>query len=150
MKKFFSFAIALVACALAFTSCEPKVNSPIVGSWNARGYLILDGTTYNCLRTFSFFDNGTFEYGEYILEDDYAVHDGFVTTGKFKLDGDKVTLSKQKYAKSHNGNRTYYNDYVPSEELAKWRIEDHYLYLNRYLGTEDEHEERYYDGSAPN
>lgn len=150
MKKFFSFAIALVACALAFTSCEPKVNSPIVKSWNARATLYIDGTAYDGLLNFAFFEDGTFEYGEFIIEDGGQVHDGYVIEGKFKLDGDKVTLSKQKAGKSHNGNRTYDQSYQPSEELAKWRIEEHYLYLTRYFGTEDEREERYYDGSAPN
>ena len=56
MKKFLS--LALVACALAFTSCEPKIDSPIVGSWNARGTLAIinpsTGTTqyYDVLRMF--------------------------------------------------------------------------------------------------
>ena len=34
MRKFFIFAIALVASALALTSCEGnKIDSPIVGTW---------------------------------------------------------------------------------------------------------------------
>ena len=33
MKKFLFFAIALVAGALAFTSCDKKVDSPLVGTW---------------------------------------------------------------------------------------------------------------------
>ena len=34
MKKFFIFAIALVASVLALTSCEGnKIDSPIVGTW---------------------------------------------------------------------------------------------------------------------
>lgn len=146
MKKFFIFA--LVACALAFTSCEPKIDSPLVGSWNTRGYILEEGVVRECLCAFSFFDNGTFNYGDYIIEDGYAVHDGYVTEGAWSVDGDKLTLRKQKAGKSHDGNRTYDPNYKASEELIKWHIDGHYLYLVRYYGTSDQREESYYDGKG--
>ena len=149
MKKIFSFAIALVACALAFTSCEPKIDSPLVGGWNHGGYYIdAEGNEYNALFSFHFFDNGDFQHNISILTGEVAIHDAFVKQGSWSVKDDEVTLHYKKGGKSHDGQITYDSSFKPYDEVAKWRIEGHYLYLTRFIGTEDEIVEEFYDGSG--
>lgn len=152
MKKFFSFVIALVACAMTFTSCEKKIDSPLVGSWLHRGYYIdLEEHEYNALISFHFFDNGDFQYNISLLPDEgTVVHDAYEYFGSWDVDGDKLTLHYKKYGKSHDGQVTYDSTFKPYDEEAKWRIENHYLYLTRYIGTEEEVVEEFYDGSLKN
>ena len=152
MKKFLS--LALVACALAFTSCEPKIDSPIVGSWNARGTLAIvnpsTGTTqyYDVLRMFYFSDNGTFQYNDYLYNDaGIATSDGYILQGSWSVDGDKLTLNTKKSGTVSSNNITYDSDFKPVSELIKWHIDGHYLHLTRNYGTDKEREEAFYDGS---
>lgn len=151
MKKFFSFVIALVACAITFTSCEKKIDSPLVGSWNHGGYYIDDKGEYEALFSLHFFDNGDFQYNVSILPTDggITIHTSYETFGSWDVDGDKVTLHCKKYGVSQDGQITYDSKFKPYDEEAKWRIDGHYLYLTRYIGTEEEIEERFYDGSGP-
>ena len=154
MKKILIFAFALLACAMAFTSCGIKIDSPLVGSWNARGKLVVvnptDGSnkSYDILRHLYFFDNGTFQYNEYFYDNNgYATSDGYITVGTWSVDGDKLTLHKQKTGTCHANMPTYDNSFTPVDELIKWRIDGHYLYLIRNYGTENEYEDSFYDGS---
>ena len=146
MKKFFSFAIALVACALAFTSCELKIDSPLVGSWNNSGKLtLIDASTgtsqsYDAHYWLSFFDNGQFQNNVYIT----GTFDGVYRKGTWSVKGDQVTIRKQVGGRIQNNN--FYNDssFEPTEEVATWSIKDHYLTLT----YSDGHIEQYYDGSG--
>ena len=156
MKKFFSFAIALVACALAFTSCEKKIDSPLVGTWTAglsRLTIInpIDNTREEreCSVSFTFYDTGKFQHDISILEESdasgySAIHDSYSTEGTWSVDGNKLTLHKEKYGLRHDGQMTYAKDYTPSDELIKWEIKDNNLYLTYYAGTDDEMTMEYY------
>ena len=158
MKKFFSFAIALVTCALVFTSCEQKIDSPLVGGWTAgRGTLEvvnpIDNTVEvrECSVSINFFDNGRFQHDISLLEEAdasgySAIRDSYSLEGSWTVDGDKLTLRKEKYGLRHDGQMTYSKDYKPSEELVKWVIDGHHLKLTRNLGTDKEYEEVYSDG----
>ena len=151
MKKFFTFAIALVASALALSSCQPTIDSPLVGSWNARGLLYVEdeGEDYETLRMFHFFDNGDFQYNEYLYTSDgIASNDGYILTGSWSVDGDILTLHKKKYGTCHAGQNTFDSSFKPSDETNKWFIDGHYLHLIRLYGTEDAFEETFYDGSG--
>ena len=154
MKKIFSYVIALMACALTFSGCEKKIDSPLVGNWNIRGTLAVvnaDGTTsyYAVLRRFSFIDNGTFQYNDYLFDSqDYATSDGWILTGTWEVDGDMLTLHKQKFGTVKNNEPTFEASFKAKDELIKWRIADHYLHLTRNYGAADQYEEEFYDGSG--
>ena len=147
MKKFLSFAIAIIACALTFTSCDPNIDSPIVGNWNTRGYLVetdpTDGISreYEVSLSLSFFDNGQYQYNIYY----YGTFNGYVKRGTWSVKDDKLTIRTQKSGKIRN-NEFIYDNFTTTEEVVTWRIEGHYLHLT----YSDGHEESYYDGSGPN
>lgn len=155
MKKIFAFALALVACVMTFTSCEKKIESPLVGSWSHKGTLRVvnpvDGTsvTYEALFSFDFIDNGDFQYNISIIPegDVVAIHDEYITFGTWTVEGDIITLNKKTYGLRHDGQFTVDATFKPSEELVKWRIDGHNLIVKREYGTEKEYEESFSDGS---
>ena len=149
MKKFFAFAIALVTCALTFTSCEKKIESPLVGSWNTRGgaYIVdisTGQTQYfeNAERWFHFHDNGQFQYFLYT-----STFNGYTKEGTWSVDGDILTLHWTKYGVVTNNNTVYNSKFIPEDETVKWRIDGHYVYFTRNYGTDKEETVSFYDGS---
>ena len=158
MKKFFTFAFALVASALVFTSCEKKIESPLVGTWSTgRGtYAVhspIDGSvigTYECTTSYTFFDTGKYQYCINIIEQEVdergmnPIRDVYTTEGTWKAEGNQLTLHKEKYGLRHDGVMTYESKYKPSEEVIKWEIKDNNLYLTYYAGTDDEMTMEYY------
>ena len=148
MKKIFSFAIALVACALAFTSCDPYTNSPLVGSWLANGTLtLLDATTgvskvYDANHSIHFFDNGQFQYNVYIK----GTTDGIFKRGVWAAKGDQLTLRTQKAGEIRSNEFVYDNSFKTTDEVVTWSIDGHYLTLTHADGSK----EIFYDGSGPN
>ena len=147
MKKFFSLVIALVACALTFTSCQPKIDSPIVGGWNTRGVLVVvdpaSGASVEreVSHSLNFFDNGQYQYNIYY----YGTFDGYVKRGTWSVKDNNLTIRTEKAGKIRN-NEFVYDDFTRKEEVVTWRIENHYLYLT----YDDGHVESFYDGSGPN
>lgn len=148
MKKFFSFAIALVASALAFTSCEneAKIDSPLVGGWNTRGELTLidestgESKTYDADHSFTFFDNGQWQYNIYI----HDTFNGVYKRGTWSVKENKLTLRTQISGTISNNNFTPKSGFQPTEEVVTWYIEDHYLFLTYSNGDIL----RLYDGSG--
>jgi len=150
MKKYFSFAIALLACAFTFTSCEPKIDSPLVGGWSYRGTLTeIDVTTgyqveREVLYSLHFFDNGDFQHSIFYYDDyGYATADGYVKQGSWSVKEDKVTINTKKSGVIRNKEFIYDSSFKPTTDEATWRIDGHYLIL-KYAS--DGHEESYYDG----
>ncbi len=144
-----TFAIALVACTLTFTSCEKKIDSPLVGSWLHRTNLYIDNVRYDAITTLTFLDNGTFIYETAKLPDEgTAIREAMVREGSWSVDGDKVTLHWEKQGMRMDGQITYNPDFKKEDELTKWEIKDHNLYLTRYYGTAQEVVEEFSDGSA--
>ena len=149
MKKSFSFAIALVATALALVSCEQKIDSPLVGSWNARGtlYVADEDHYYDVLRCFFFIDNGHFQYNDYFYDGDgVATDEGYILEGTWTVDGDKLTLHKTQFGTCKGSERKYNSNFQPSDEVIKWRIDGHDLHLTRKDGNGKEYEEVFNDG----
>ena len=145
MKKIFAFAFALVASALVFTSCEKKIDSPLVGGWNTSGTLtIIDASTgppqeYDADFQLTFFDNGQLQNNIYIK----GTFNGIYRKGTWSVNGNQVTIRKQVGGTIQNNNFINDNTFKPTEEVAEWSIENNYLYLNYTDGRK----ERYYDGS---
>ena len=152
MKKYFFFAIALVASALAFTSCETKIESPLVGGWSHRGILNeIDLTTGSAverevLYSLHFFDNGEFQHSIYYYNSEgYVTSDGYVKRGNWSVKDNKVTIRTEKSGKIRNKEFVFDSSFKPTTDEATWRIEDHYLYL---IYASDGHEESYSDGKG--
>lgn len=152
MKKYFFFAIALVASALAFTSCETKIESPLVGGWSHRGILNeIDLTTGSAverevLYSLHFFDNGEFQHSIYYYDSKgYVTSDGYVKRGTWSVKDNKVTIRTEKSGKIRNNEFIYDSSFKPTTDEATWRIEDHYLHL---IYASDGHEESYSDGKG--
>lgn len=133
MKKIFSFAVALVACALAFTSCQTKIDSPLVGWWSAPT-IIVDETSQERegRNDLNFIDNGQFQQNMYYD----GTFDGFYAKGTWSVKGDKVTINKTVYGKISNNNFIPDNSFKPYSEEYTWRIDGHYLYLKDSEGNE--------------
>ena len=150
MKKFFSFAIALVACAMTFISCETKIDSPLVESWNRRGTLVeVDAETgtsveYSALFDLYFFDNGQWQYNihKYDAHGDLDINNGYIKRGTWSVKGDKITLRTQQSGKIVDRQPVYDTSFKPTTEEITWRIDGH----NLHLTFSDGHEEVYYDG----
>ena len=150
MKKFFSFAIALVVCAMTFISCETKIDSPLVESWNRRGVLVeVDAETgtsveYNALFDLYFFDNGQWQYNihKYDAYGDLDINNGYIKRGTWSVKENKLTLRTAQSGKIVNKQPVYDGSFKPTTEEITWRIDGHYLHLT----FADGHEEEYYDG----
>ena len=133
MKKYFSFAIALVASALAFTSCNQKIDSPLVGWWSV-ATTVYDETTQQeraASNELNFFDNGQFQQNLYYK----GAFDGFYAMGTWSVNGNKVTISKTTSGKINNNNFVADSSFKPYTEEYTWRIDGHYLYLQTADGT---------------
>ena len=139
MKKFFTFAIVLVASVLSFTGCQPTIDHPLVGSWRHSGaILVVDNQEYYVSNSLNFFDNGQYQRNIYID----GTFDGWSDRGEWSVKGDKLTIYTQKAGTIKNNNFSYSSTNI--EEVVTWRIEGHYLYLTYENGDE----ERFYDGSG--
>ena len=150
MKKFFSFAFALAACAMTFISCETKIDSPLVESWNRRGVLVEvdaeSGTSveYNALFDLYFFDNGQWQSDihKYDAYGDLDINNGYTKRGTWSVKENKLTLRTAQSGKIVNKQPVYDGSFKPTTEEITWRIDGHYLHLT----FADGHEEEYYDG----
>lgn len=152
MKTIKLFAALCCVSAMLFTSCENKIDSPLVGGWNLRGILTeIDVTTGSeverqVLYSLHFFDNGQFQHSIYYYDDQgYPTSDGYVKRGTWSVKEDKVTFRTEQSGKIVNKEFVYDISFKPTTDEATWRIENHYLYL-KYAS--DGHEESYFDGKG--
>lgn len=140
MKKILFFAIALVAGALAFTSCDSKkdnIDSPLVGTWRYQTPPAPDSGWYG-VYIFTFKANGTFS----LIDEAHApgseeMHDGFIWEGPYEIKDDIITIHKDKMGELHGDKIEYYTDYEPSDEKIKFALNGNKLTLTRDYGTED-------------
>ena len=138
MKKILFFAIALVASVLAFTSCQPTIDHPLVGGWRHSGIFVVEAQEYYVDVSLNFFDNGQYQRNIYIE----GTFDGWSDRGEWSVKEDKLTIYTQKAGTIKDNNFSYSSQNI--EEVVTWRIEDHYLYLTYSDGTV----EKFYDGSG--
>ena len=143
MKKVLFFAFALVASVLAFTSCKGnKIDSPIVGTWKYATDPTPDSgwwTEY----TFTFGGDGMFSLLDVAHPGTEEVYDGFIYTGSYEINGDIITLHKNKMGEYSNGQTKYYQDYEPNDERMKFSLTGNKLTLTREYGTDYAWEEVY-------
>ena len=144
MKKI--IVLAAVAALALFTSCEQKIDSPLVGGWNTSGQLTLfDATTgetktYDARHDLTFFDNGKFQFNSYIT----GTFDGAWKYGTWSVKGDQLTMRTGSAGLIQNNTFYSYTDFQATEETVTWEIKGHYLYLTHA----NEEVEEYYDGSG--
>ena len=143
MKKFFIFAIALVASALTFTSCDKNnIDSPVVGTWaqieeDMEYFITFDGKgNYTYINNYYFYDIDT---GEKIQ----TPHEHVVIKGSFKIDGDIITVHNESQTISMDGGPAESIEWEPYDEQMKFRIEGNSLYLTRSYGTDYSWEEQW-------
>lgn len=118
---------------MAFTSCQTKIDSPLVGWWSAPT-IIVDETSQERegRNDLNFIDNGQFQQNMYYD----GTFDGFYAKGTWSVKGDKVTINKTVYGKISNNNFIPDNSFKPYSEEYTWRIDGHYLYLKDSEGNE--------------
>ena len=129
--------MALVAGVVAFTSCKPnKIDSPIVGTWEYITDPAPDSGWWG-VYTFTFKADGTFS----LIDEAHApgteeMHDGFIWEGPYEINGDIITIHKEKMGELLDGKTSYYDDYQPEDEKIKFSLSDNKLTLTRDYGTE--------------
>jgi len=138
MRKFLFLAIALVASALVFTSCEGnKIDSPVVGTW-AQTEADMD-----YFITFDGKGNYTYINDYYMYGRDTVPHEHVVIEGSFKIDGDIITVHNDKETISMDGGPAENIEWEPYDEQMKFSIQGNTLHLTRQYGTEYAWEEEW-------
>ena len=144
MRKFFIFAIALVASVLALTSCEGnKIDSPIVGTWaqiheDMEDFITFDGKgNYTFIENYYFYDQETGKKIE-------IPHEHIVIKGSFKIDGDIITVHNDTETISMDGGPAQEIEWEPYDEQMKYSVEGNTLHLIRDYGTEYPYEQEFY------
>lgn len=136
MRKFFIFAIALVASVLALTSCEGnKIDSPIVGTWAQTS----DDMDY--FITFDGKGNYTYINDYYMYGREVVPHEHVVIKGSFKIDGDIITVHNDTETISMDGGPAREIEWEPYDEQMKFSISGNTLHLIRDYGSEYSWEE---------
>ena len=144
MRKFFIFAIALVASALTFTSCDKNnIDSPVVGTWaqiheDMEYFITFDGKgNYTYINNYYFYDIDT---GEKIQ----TPHEHVVIKGSFKIDGDIITVHNDTETISMDGGPAQDIEWEPYDEQMKYSVKGNTLHLIRDYGTESAFEQEFY------
>ena len=109
MKKVLFFAIALVASALTFTSCEKdKIDSPLVGTWEqVETFYVPETKVTTRMETIITFDgkgNYVLERGKYFDYDEGGTetHMRGIERGSFSIEGDIVTVHHEESISNYN------------------------------------------------
>ena len=140
MKKILFFAMALVACALAFTSCDKnKVDSPVVGTWRYQTPPAPDSGWFG-VYIFTFNGDGTFALYDYAYgpgADLSKPYDGFVWRGPYEINGDIITIHKEKYGMAKaDGTEEYDDEWQSEDEKLKFSINGNIMHITRDYGTD--------------
>lgn len=142
MKKFFIFALALVAGVMAFTSCnkkdgnEPTIQSPLVGTWFAsegpNDYFYTFNSDGSYQRVMDYYMNGrALVAHEHIVGDgSYTFANDIVST---KLDAIRISMDGGPFGP--------FPDFWPAQEKMKFKVEGDKLTLTHDFGTADERTE---------
>lgn len=144
MRKFFLFAIALVASALTFTSCDKNnIDSPIVGTWaqiheDMEYFITFDGKgNYTYINNYYFYDQETGKKIE-------TPHEHVVIKGSFTIDGDIITVHNESQTISMDGGPAQDIEWEPYDEQMKYSVNGNTLHLIRDYGTESAFEQEFY------
>ena len=142
MKKFFIFALTLVASVLVFTACNDKkseptdekaATNPIVGTW----FYADDENDY----FYTFEADGKYQRIEdyYMNGRDVVAHEHIVADGTYKLDGDIVTATITKTQVYMDGSKTGdpFDDFWSAVEKMKFKVEGSTLTLTHDYESKD-------------
>ena len=152
MRKILFFAFVLAAGMTALTSCKKDKNgaddpstssNPLCGTWRYKSDPAPDSGWY-CVYTFEFKADGTFSF----LDQAFAPgakdqYDGFITKGSYKIEGDIISLHKEKKGEIHIDGEKYYPEYQPEDEMMKYSLANNKLHLTREYGTDYAWKETY-------
>ena len=137
MRKFLFFALAQVAGALAFTSCDNgnSVDSPLVGKWFTQpaedlyDEITFDGKgNYVAVEDYYFYDDA----GKLIP----TPHEHVVIKGSYTIDGDIATVHQTSQTISMDGGKAENIEWEPTDEQMKFKVEGKTLTLTRNYGTD--------------
>ena len=133
MKKILFFAIALVASALAFTSCNGNnPNDPLVGTWK---YIEENGDIRSEQKV-KFEGNNNFSYSDYMYMSG-QVHYGHILKGTYKINGDEVNIHYTGFSWTNDGEHMEeQTDFQPYDEWFKYSINGNTLTIIRGDNTE--------------
>jgi len=134
MKKYLFLAIALVAGALAFTSCEKKGADALVGTWSRDTEK--DGSGWYETQILTFGDKGEF-YFQGIQHDPERpdVNSAMLFEGTYEINKDIATVHYLKHGWSYDG-QTEWVPFDPHDEQIKFSIDGKQLTIIRYYGEE--------------
>lgn len=135
MRKFFIFAIALVASVLAFTSCNGNnPNNPLVGTWEFHRDDVPHFTQVN------FTADGKVDYREYMEQNIYNTMEGTYT-----IKGDTYSA----HFTRHGWNYGEGVEWIPGwdeegyDDYAKFSISGDKLTIIHLYGTESSYQVTY-------
>lgn len=133
MKKFFIFAIALVAGVLAFTSCNGNdASNPLVGTWKH----IEEKGDIRSEQKVTFEGNNNFSYSDYMYMSG-QVHYGHIFKGTYKINGDEVNIHYTGFSGTNDGvHMEEQTDFQPYDEWFKYSINGNTLTITRGDYTE--------------
>ena len=126
MRKFFIFAFALVASALALTSCENNTDNPLVGTW--------DYNTENDILSVIFKANNSCEFRDYVYGDKSKDCNYF--EGTYTINGDIITAHITGHGWYYDGVKEPVVGWEPEDEKMKYSINGNTLTLTRYYGED--------------
>ena len=138
MKKVLFFAIALVASALVFTSCEKNSDNPLVGTWQ----YIEDYGPDRTEKKVIFEGSNKFTYSEYMYLND-QVHYGYMYKGTYKIDGDMVYVHYTGFMSTIDGEMHEHSDFEPYDDQFKYSIDGKTLTITYLPGTGSDYTETY-------
>jgi len=134
MKKILFFAIALVASALVFTSCEKNGASALVGTWSrdtekdAGGWYETQTLIINA-KDFVF-------QGQQHDPEHPDSKDIMLMEGNYDLDGDVIIAHYLRHGWNHNGQIEYVPNWETFDEKIKYSIDGKQLTIIRYYGED--------------
>lgn len=142
MKKHLLFALALIAGALAFVSCEKDPADSLVGKWSFDTEKSQDGF-YETVSVI--FDNkGGFVFqGEQHYANPEAGQHIMLMEGTYKVNGDVITVHYTRHGWNHNGQIEYVPNWEEYDEEMKYSISGNKLTLTRRIGDSNPHQEVY-------
>ena len=145
MKKILFFAIALVAGALAFTSCEGNdPQNAIIGEWSYDAPAWESGYYDEFVAIFN--EDGTFQLRDYGHEGPGAPRNNSFNyfEGTYSIKGDIVNAHFSGHGWYFGDEKNPVSSFEPWDEKIKYSIDGNKLTLIRYYGEDYQAEPEVY------
>lgn len=135
MRKFFIFAIALVAGVLAFTSCENNNANGLVGTWSRDS----EKTPTGFYETQTLIIDGHNGF-QFQAQQHDPEHPDFIAImlmdGKYEVKGDIITVHYERHGWNYNGEVEYIPGWEGYDEKIKYSIDGNKLTIIRNYGED--------------